>query len=212
MIAIDMKTPQGTVEKQVEINEAQLGGEVRERLLRSAVVMYEANKRVGTAAAKGRSQIAGTTRKPYSQKGTGRARAGTVKSPLWRGGGVTFGPSPRDYRQQMPKKARRAALKSAVLAKMKDGEVSVITEIDCPEIKTKPMAELLNRIGVEGKCLIVIEALNRNLWLSCRNIPSVSVLPVNQLNAYDVIRHKTLLFTSAALDAFLGGGGHDESK
>ena len=212
MIAIDVKTPQGTVEKQVEVNESQLGGEVRERLLRSAVVMYEANRRVGTAAAKGRAQVAGTTRKPYSQKGTGRARAGTVKSPLWRGGGVTFGPSPRDYRQRMPKKARRAALKSAVLAKMKDGEVSVITEIDCPEIKTKVMAELLNRIGVAGKCLIVLEGLNRNVWLSCRNIPSVSVLPVNQLNAYDVLRHKTVLFTSSALDAFLGGGGHDESE
>ena len=212
MIALDIRTPEGATEKQIEVDESQLGGAIRPRLMKLAVLMYEANKRVGTASTKDRSMISGTTRKPWPQKGTGRARAGTVKSPLWRGGGVVFGPHPRDYRQRMPKKARRLALRSAVLSKLQDGEVTVVTEIDCSEIKTKRMVELLKRLGIDESCLIVIPEYDRNVWLSCRNIPRVSVLPVSQLNAYDVLRHKRVLFTSAALDAFLSGEGHDESE
>ena len=169
--------------------------------MRNAVIMYEANKRVGSASTKRRDQVAGSTRKPYRQKGTGHARAGSRRSPLWRGGGTTFGPKPRDYSYSMPKKARRAALQSALLAKLLDNEIAVIDKLDFEAPKTKRIAALLKSLGINDSCLIGIVDNDENLWKSVRNLPRVSVCKVSDFNAYEVLKHKRLLLTKDAFES-----------
>ena len=192
--------PQGTL----SIDEAKLGGKVNPRLLRDAVVMYEANKRVGTVATKSRSEREGSGKKPYRQKGTGLARAGSIRSPIWRGGGRIHALKPRDYSYQMPRQAKRLALRSAVLAKLQDGEVAVVDKLDLAEAKTKLMAAALKTLGIEGTCLIVLPKADEKIWRSARNLPQVRVSAVSDLNAYDVLLPKKLLFTKDALNQFLG--------
>jgi large subunit ribosomal protein L4 len=162
--------------------------------------MYEANRRHGTASTKTRGKISGGGKKPWAQKHTGRARAGTVRSPLWRGGGTIFGPQPRDYSYSIPRKAKKVALYSAILAKLKDNEVVLINklEFDCPS--TKRMANLLESLGIKDSCLIVIPNKDEIIWKSSRNIYKLMVKVASDLNAYDVVRHKMLLITKDALD------------
>src|SRR5262245_47744885 len=135
--------------------------------------MYQANRRVGTHETKTRGQVAGSTKKPWRQKGTGRARAGTRKSPLWRGGGIIFGPHPRDYSYAIPKAKRRLALRSALYSKFRDGEVVVVEGLKTEKPSTRYLAKLLKSLGVTGRCLIGLEALDHNLTLSARNLPGV---------------------------------------
>jgi large subunit ribosomal protein L4 len=204
MIEVAVLDIGGKPQGKISVDEAKLGGKVRHRLLRDVVVMYEANRRVGTVSTKTRGEREGAGRKPYRQKGTGLARAGSIRSPIWRGGGRIHALKPRDYSYQMPREAKRLALKSAVLAKLQDGEVSVVDKLDLPEAKTKLMATALKSLGVEGRCLIVLQKPDEKIWKSARNLPFVNVSTLANLNAYDVLLPKKVVFTKEAFDQFLG--------
>ncbi|MEK7821993.1 MAG: 50S ribosomal protein L4, partial [Planctomycetota bacterium] len=143
----------------------------------------------------------GSGRKPWAQKHTGRARAGTVRSPLWRKGGVVFGPKPRDYSYQIPKKAKKAALHSALLGKLLDGEVTVVDMLELDAPRTKKMVQLLKTLGIHESCLVVAKDDNHVLWKSVRNIPGMALMPASQLNAYEVLKRKRLLITKDQLNS-----------
>ncbi|MDN3509731.1 MAG: 50S ribosomal protein L4 [Candidatus Jettenia sp.] len=186
----------------IQLNEKKYGGPVRTKLLRDAVIMYEANKRQGTACTKTRGEVAGGGKKPWVQKHTGRARAGSIRSPIWKGGGVSFGPRPRDYSYSIPKKARKLALFSALTAKIRDNELLVLESLEFDAPKTKQMVEILKALGINGgSCLIVLPKANEIIWKSARNIPSVKVMTSAELNAYDVLKPKKILITREALNS-----------
>jgi len=203
MIELPVHDRTGAVVGNVTVDEADFGGQVRREVLRQAILMYEAARRVGTASTKTRGQVKYSHRKPWRQKGTGRARAGFRGSPIWRGGGVVFGPHPRDYRFKMPKKAVWRATASAYLAKLQDGEVVVIDRLEAQEPKTREMAATLKNLGIERTCLVAIERHDANVWKSARNIPGISVKPVAEINAHDLVRHRQLLITRPALEALV---------
>ena len=203
MLEIAIQDSSGKEVRKAELDERPLGATVRAKTMHDAVVMYQANKRRGTHAARGRGEVAGSNKKPYRQKGTGRARAGSRKSPIWRSGGTIHGPHPRDYTYSIPRKARQAAVKSAMLAKLQDGGVAVVDEFNLTAVKTKDMVSILNNLGLAGRsALVVSEQEDRNLYLSSRNIPGVTVVPVRQLNAHDVLRHHRVLISWKALEKF----------
>jgi large subunit ribosomal protein L4 len=183
---------------EMELKDEVFGVEVNEALLHQAMVMYEANKRQGTAATKTRGLVAGGGRKPWRQKGTGRARQGSTRAPQWRGGGTVFGPSPRDWRQAMPKKARRAALRSALSAKAAAGDIVVLDQLSLPAPKTKAMAQVLDTFGAR-KALVVTPDADANLVLSSRNIPGVLLSGAKSLNAYTILTHDKLVITEKAV-------------
>jgi large subunit ribosomal protein L4 len=183
---------------EVELPAAVFGQPVNRALLHQAVVAYLANQRRGTADTKTRSEVRGGGRKPWRQKGTGRARQGSIRSPLWRKGGVVFGPQPRSYRQELPKKARRQALRSALSAKAADGEVLVLAGLSLSEPKTKVVAALLARLGAPD-ALLVLPSLDRNAVLSVRNLPKAEAMTAPDLNAYKVLRHRKLVVLQEAL-------------
>lgn len=203
MIELPVHNREGQVVGRMEIDEADFGGEVRLALLRDAVLMYEAAQRVGTHSTLERGAVHGSHVKPWRQKGTGRARAGFKRSPLWRGGAVVFGPHPREYRYSMPRKALRAATRSAFLAKFRDGETVVVDQLAAEEPRTREMAATLAALGIQRSCLIAIEKPDANLWKSARNIPGVSMKTVAEVNAYDLLRHRHLLITHAALQSLV---------
>jgi len=165
--------------------------------------MYHANKRQGTAATKNRGLVAGSTRKLYRQKGTGHARAGTVRTPVRVGGGVAFAKSVRDFSQRMPKRQRRLARDSAVLAKLQSGSVVVVDELKFEAPKTKEFARVLANLKIERSCLVTIPQRDDNLYKSARNVPKVSVMAVGDLNAGDICNRQKMLFTREAFQAFL---------
>ena len=186
-----------------EVDESVLGGKVRRRLLHDAIVMYEANQRQGTAKAKTRAEVHGTTKKPFKQKGTGNARAGSKKSPIWRGGGVVFPPLPRDYRINMPKKAKKAALKSALLSKIIDQEAIVLDQLQLETPKTKQVVELLRNLKVAGSCLLAIEQHSPAVWKSARNIEKLLTKVAADVNAYDLLQRQRLIITKAAIEGLI---------
>ncbi|MFH0910908.1 MAG: 50S ribosomal protein L4 [Planctomycetota bacterium] len=143
----------------------------------------------------------GTGAKPWRQKGTGRARVGSRRNPVWRGGGIAFGPVPRDYRKAMSKKARRAALRSALLAKLRDGEIKVVTDLRQSAPKTKDLASTLRALGAPKNCLLVLLKHDENAWKSARNLPGVDMSPLPDLNAYAALRRKTIIMTKDAFTA-----------
>ena len=173
---------------------------VNDHLLYEAVKQYRASARRGTHMTKNRALVSGSGRKPWRQKGTGRARVGEVRTPLWRHGGTVFGPQPRDYSYAMPKKARAAALRSALTRRYHDGGLRVVERFGIEQPKTKVLKELLGRLGVEGKTLIVENQPDRALLLSGRNIPGLKVVDSTQLNVYDVLDCPNLLVSQEALD------------
>lgn len=204
-MAIEIKTrdaagnPAGSLQVEAEA----LGGKVKTRLLHSASVMYHANLRQGTHCTKTRAEVAGSTKKLYRQKGTGRARAGNRKSGTRRGGGVIHGPKPRDYSYHMPKKQRQAALRSAVLGKALDSELHVVESLAFDAPRTKDLLKLLGTIGVADQTVVVATAeQNKNVYLSGRNLPGVTVLPAAELNARHVLTHKHLVIEKAAFERF----------
>jgi len=203
-LEVPLRNRQGAAVGTIPVSAASLGGKVRPRLIHRAVVYYGRNLRIGTASTKTRGEVNRSNRKPWPQKGTGRARAGTRRSPLWRGGGIIFGPKPRDYSVDINRKQRRLAAKSALLWKIRDGEVIAVDDLDLPEPKTKRMVEILRQLGIQDSCLIGLAEVPRNVLLACRNLPRVKVAPINEFNAYDLVRHKFVLVTKAALEAFLG--------
>ena len=186
----------------LQLDDKKFGGPIRNKLLRDAVTMYEANKRQGTACTKTRGEVAGGGRKPWVQKHTGRARAGSIRSPLWKGGGVSFGPRPRDYSYAIPKKARKLALYTALSAKVRDNELVVIDNLNFDIPRTKQMLSILKALNIDNSsCLIVIPKANENVWKSARNIPSVKIMTSTELNAYEILRPKKVLLTKEALSS-----------
>lgn len=174
--------------------------EARPHLVHAAVVNQLANKRAGTAATKNKALVSGGGKKPFKQKGTGRARAGSSRSPLWRHGGTIFGPTPRDYSYALPKKARRAALVDAVSSKVTDNRLILVESLDLAEPRTKLMSSMLENLGVQENALVLITAENKNLRLAARNIPSVKVLRMDNINVYDVLKYRYLITTQDALN------------
>jgi len=201
MIEVPYYTKDGEAADPLKFDETVFGDKVRKRLIREAVLMYEANRRVGSACTKTRAQVSGTGKKPFRQKGTGRARQGTWQAPQHRGGGVAWGPKPRDFSYDMPVRARREALKSALLAKLLDGQTKIIESIAADEPKTAPAAALLRKIKISGTCLVGVKGCDRNVVKSFRNIRRVSLNDVRNFNAHEVLKSETLLLTREALDA-----------
>jgi len=203
MIELTVHNREGIAVSKIQVDEADFGGAVRPRLLREVVLMYEAAQRVGTHSTLVRATVHGSHAKPWRQKGTGRARAGFKRSPLWRGGAIVFGPHPRDYRYSIPRKALRAATRSAYLAKFQDGETVVVDALQAEQPKTHEMAAALGKLGVTRGCLIAIERHDTNLWKSARNLPGVFMKAVGEVNAYDLLRHKRLVITLPALEGLI---------
>jgi large subunit ribosomal protein L4 len=183
---------------QPELKEEIFGIKTRPHLLHQIVVMQLNNRRAGTAATKSKGLVRGGGKKPWRQKGTGRARAGSIRSPLWVGGGTIFGPQPRDYSFRMPRKARKEALLSALSLKNRDGKIIVVDKLELEEAKTKLMVKALAELKVTS-ALIVISRPDATIERSSRNIPTVKVLRVEGLNVYDLIRYEHLILTEGAL-------------
>jgi large subunit ribosomal protein L4 len=184
--------------KDVELP-AVFGVEVKSHLLHSAVVNQLANRRAGTAATKTKGLVSGGGKKPFKQKGTGRARAGSTRSPLWRHGGTVFGPTPRDYSYSMPKKEKRAALAAALSSKVNDNRMVLLDKLELAGPRTKQMAELLQALGVAESALVLITAENKNVTLASRNMPNVKVLRMENINVYDLLKYRYLITTQDAL-------------
>lgn len=189
---------QGSQVGEITLNDLVFGAKVNESLLHEAVTMQLASRRLGTSAVKSRSFVRGGGRKPWRQKGTGQARHGSRRSPIWTGGGVTFGPSPRDYDYNLPKKARRQALRAALSAKIEAGEVKVLDVLNLSEIKTKTIVDILGNLKV-SKALIVTAEIQDNVYKSARNIPGVANLDTAGLNVYDILVHDHLVLTKDAV-------------
>lgn len=198
MLEIPVYDATGKSLEPIEVDETLFGSKVRRELLRLAILRIENNQRPGTAATKSRGMVRGSTRKLFRQKGTGRARMGANRTGLRRGGGVTFAKRARSFGQRMPKKARRAALDSALLAKMLDGEVMVLSELQINEPKTRQMVDLLKALKVEGTCLLSIAEPDEKVWKSARNVTRLRVSPVSDLNVWEVIWPRHLVFTREA--------------
>jgi large subunit ribosomal protein L4 len=175
--------------------------EVRPHLIHAAVVNQLANKRAGTASTKNKALVSGGGAKPWKQKGTGRARSGSNRSPLWRHGGTCFGPMPRNYSYALPKKARRAALIDALASKLADNRLVLIDKLELAEPKTMLISTMLETLGVQENALILIASENKNLTLAARNIPSVKVLRMDNINVYDLLKYRYLITTQDALNS-----------
>ena len=198
MIDLAVYNRQGEEIDRLNVDESAFGGSVRYPLLKQAIVMYHANKRVGTAATKGRSMVVGSGRKLFRQKGTGNARVGNIRTGKRVGGGVTFAKRLRDFGKRMPKKQRRLARDSAILAKLLSNNVVVVDGLNFEEPKTKDFVSVLNNLKIERSCLVTTSAGDVNLYKSAKNVPRVAVISVGQLNAGDICRHRKMLFTKEA--------------
>ena len=183
----------------LELNESIFGVEINEALLHQAVVMQLASQRLGTHATKTRGMVRGGGRKPWKQKGTGRARSGSTRSPIWVGGGTVFGPAPRSYAFRMPRKQRRLAIMCALSDKVQSGDFVVLDSIDFAAPKTKEMVKMLNDFSVDSKALIITAGEAENVEKSSRNIPGVKAINTNGLNVYDILNHNKLFITKDAI-------------
>lgn len=184
-----------------DLPEALFGVEPNRHVVWEAVVNFQANQRQGTAKVKSRGEISRSNSKPWRQKGTGRARAGTSRSPLWVGGGIIHGPKPRDHSYRLPRKVKRLALKSALSDRAAAERIAVIDAIELAEVKTKAVAELLGKMGIrDRKVLILTEEIDERLYLSCRNLPNVIVMPARDVNTYTVLAADWVVATKAALE------------
>jgi len=204
MIELSVKDNTGTDVGKVTVDEKDLGGKVRLPLLKQAVLMYEANRRQGSVKTKRRHDKAGSTRKLYRQKGTGRARAGMLRSPTRRGGSKAFGPEPRDYSYDIGRKSRNLARRNALLAKIKDNEVILLDKLELADPRTKSAAKLLKDLGLNGTVTFVPNTYNGNLYLAARNLPGVETKPVSELSAYDLLRPRVVVIEQAALESLTG--------
>jgi large subunit ribosomal protein L4 len=188
----------GRTVRSVDLPDAVFGAPLKTHLIHEAVQAYRAAARAGTHAAKNRSDVRGGGKKPWRQKKTGRSRHGSIRSPLWKGGGKVFGPQPRDYAWAFPRKKRQGALRSALSAKLKDGKLVIVESLEPAEAKTRALAELVAGLGIAGKTLLVDEPIGRNLALSARNLPRVKAVPGTGLSIVDVLDHDTIVLTEAA--------------
>ena len=202
MAKLDVIDRSGHSAAQVDLPEGLFSPAGNDHLIYEAVVNYRANQRQGTAATKTRAFVSGGGRKPWRQKGTGRARVGSTRSPLWRKGGTVFGPQPRDYSSELPKKAKRGALRSALAHKLAAGDLIVASELEVKEPKTKEAVALLKAFKLDSVLLVDLHD-NANLFLAVRNLPRVKAVDVSGLNIYDVLAHKRLVFSRRAFEAVL---------
>jgi len=218
MISVPIQDVSGAEVGTYEFPPEDLAPRINKQLLHDVVVMYQANRRVGTVRTKSRSMISGTSKKMYRQKGTGRSRAGSVRSPIRRGGGHTFAKVPVDHGYRLPKKAVRAATRMALLSKFQDGQVTLLDELSIVEPKTKRVAEILAALGLSGVSCLIVTAVppetaeddavlyTGNIWRAARNIPEVWVTRASDLNAYDLLHQRQLVITTTAVDGLRGVG------
>ena len=199
MATVPVKNLQGETVGSIDLSDALFGIEVNEHAVHMAVVQYLANQRQGTKSTKTRAEVRGGGRKPWRQKGTGRARQGSTRSPQWVGGGVVFAPKPRDFTVRLNKKQKRLALKSALSDKVNQGKLVVLENLNLPEIKTKAMVDVCGKLGLNG-ALLVMEGGNTNAVLSARNIPTVKTAGVNTINVYDILRYDSFVVTKEAVE------------
>lgn len=211
MMELSVYNRSGEEIDKLNVDESVLGGAVRYALLKQAIVMYQANRRVGTVKTKGRSEVAGSDRKLFRQKGTGNARVGNRRTGKRVGGGMTFAKVPRDFRKAMPRKQRRLARDSAVLAKLRKNQVVVVDGLDFEVPRTKEFASVLKSLKIDRSCLVAVKEYDPALYKSARNVQKVAVLPVADLNAGAICTHQRILFTKDALVAFLNRDAGGES-
>jgi large subunit ribosomal protein L4 len=203
MIEVPVYNQSGQEVERMQIDETKLGGSVRTSLLKQAMVMYHANQRQGSARTLARGEVEGSTRKIFRQKGTGNARMGTIRQPVRKGGGHAKQKRPKDWRQAMPKKARRLARNSAILAKIQSKQLCVVDQIALEQPKTKLMVTVLKALGIDRSCLLALPQRDELLERSARNIERTRLTTVDQLNAWDILRTWTLLTTKAGLEKIL---------
>jgi len=203
MIEVPVYNQAGSKIDTIQLDEAKLGGEVRKSLLKQAIVMYHANQRQGTVQTKARGEVAGSTRKMFRQKGTGNARTGGIRNPIKKGGGHAKQKHPKSWRQAMPQKARRLARNSALLLKFQSNDVRVLDNVSLDAPKTKVVAQMYKALGIDRSCLFAVAERNENLEKSARNIDRTTLTTVQQLNAWDILRNRTLLMTKDGLETIL---------
>ena len=195
MPKVDVLSVDGKKVKELELNENVFGIEPNENIVHSVIVNYLANQRQGTQNTKTRAEVSGGGRKPWRQKGTGRARQGSIRAPQWIKGGIALGPRPRSYSYKMNKKEKRLAIKSILSSKVAEKELVVLDKLELKEIKTANMVKVLNNVKAEGKTLILLPANNENVCKSSRNIEGVKTLTVDTINAYDLVKYNNLVVT-----------------
>jgi large subunit ribosomal protein L4 len=208
-VEVPVYSPSGEVTKHIEISDGVFAVPFNEAVVHQAVVRQRANARQGTSSTKTRGEVTGSTRKLYRQKHTGMARAGSRRSPLRRGGGIVFGPKPRSYRQDMPKKMRQLALRCVLSAKTRDEELKVLEELKFDQPRTREMAGILAALGVDSTALIVTDKPEENVIKSARNLTGIKTIPANILNVVDILSYKMLLMTESAVrqaEKLWGGG------
>jgi len=198
MLKVDVLNQKGKKVGDIELNETVFGVEVNDVVVHSALVNYLANQRQGTQSTKTRAEVRGGGRKPWRQKGTGRARQGSIRAPQWIKGGIALGPKPRSYKYAIPKKMRQLALKSVLTSKVQEGNMIVLDKIELKEIKTKNMIEVLNNLKV-NKALVMLEEKNLNVQASARNIANVKTTLVNTINVFDLLKYDSLVVTQEAV-------------
>jgi large subunit ribosomal protein L4 len=190
---------EGKIKGNIELDDKVFGIMFNEAVVHQALVRQQANSRQGTASTKTRGEVAGSTRKLFRQKHTGNARAGSIKSPLRRGGGITFGPKPRDYRQAMPKAMRQLAIRCVLSSKASDNQIMVLDELKFEAPKTREMAEVMKALGIGETTLVALEQPDTNIIKSARNIPNIKTIQARQLNIVDIMKYRKLLITESAL-------------
>ncbi len=195
MPKVDVYDVEGKKVKTLELKEEVFGLTPNEAVVHSVLVNYLANQRQGTQSTKTRAEVSGGGRKPWRQKGTGRARQGSIRAPHWVGGGIALGPKPRSYNYTVNKKEKRLAIKSLLSSKVLENALTVVDHLELKEIKTKEMAKILNNLKVEGKTVILLPEGNENVQKSARNIEGVKTLRVDTINVYDLLKHKNLVVT-----------------
>lgn len=201
MAKLDVMNLKNEVVGSIELDDSVFGAPLNRALIYDAVKAYMMNQRLGTVSTKTRGEVSGSGRKLWKQKGTGRARIASIRSPLWKGGGATHGPRPRPWETRLPKKMRRGALCSALSERLREGRITVVDAIELDSHKTKPFAATIAGLGHERKTLVVDASDNRNLQLSSRNIPAVKLATGSDLNIYDVLSHDRLIFSRSAIEA-----------
>ena len=203
MAVVDVVNTDGEVVSQAELNDSIFDVAVKKSVLHQVVTAQRAGRRAGSASVKHRSDVRGSRHKLYRQKGTGRARKGDIKSPVLRGGGVVFGPDPRDYSKKVPKKVRKLALKMALTCKVRDQQLIVVDNIELAEIKTKAFVKIIKGLDAE-KALIITAEKSRQLDLSSRNVPDVKILQTQGLNVYDILKYPRLVLVQPAIEGIEG--------
>ncbi len=198
MAKVSVYNMEGKEVGKMDLNDAVFGVEVNEHLVHMAVVQALANKRQGTQKAKTRSEVSGGGRKPWRQKGTGHARQGSIRAPQWKGGGVVFAPTPRDYSFKLNKKEKRAALKSVLTSRVQENKLIVVDELKFDEIKTKNFKNVMNNLKVE-KAIVVLGEKDDNVYFSARNLPAYTTAVADSINVYDILKGDTLVLTKDAV-------------